>query len=272
MRLYKILLYLYPSSFRMEYGKELCRIFSERRRQARGPIWILWLWLREFVDVLFNASYAHWDILRQDLRYSARTLARSIGFTITAVVVTGLGIGATSAAFSVTDRVLLHPLPFADADRLVQLWQRTTAYPRFELSPPNFYDWRRMSASFEAMSAYTSYSWNFLAEGEPQRLDGTVVTPDFFRILAVKPLLGRIFDDADAREGAPGTVILSYSLWRAVFGGRPDILTKSVRLDNDSYAVIGVMPPDFIFPTVQESCGSRWHWELLPQRLATISI
>src|SRR5262249_14067606 len=146
------------------------------------------------------------------------------------------------------DHTLLHPLPFADSNRLVQLWQRTPVYSLFELSPPNFYDWRKRSASFEAMTAYAIYAWNFLGEGEPQRLDGCAVTPEFFRILRVQPLAGRVFNEDDVRESAPKTAILSYSLWQSVFGGRQDVLGKAIRLDNDARTVIGVMPPDFFFP------------------------
>src|SRR5262249_9814992 len=145
------------------------------------------------------------------------------------------GIGATTAAYSVVDRVLLHPLPFDHPERLVQLWQSTPAYHRIELSPPNFYDWRRMSRSFEAMSAYASYSWTFMDQGDPKRLDGTAVTPEFFNVLDVKPALGRLFKDEDGRVGVGHTVILSYSFWQDVFGGSPDVLTKTIRLDNDPY-------------------------------------
>lgn len=248
MILYNILLYLYPSSFRAEYAQELSRVFRERRRQASSPFSVLCLWLAEGKDIVVNAVGAHWEILRQDLRYTVRTLARSPGFTLTAVVVTGLGIGANTAVFSVTDRALLHPLPFADSGRLMQLWQRTSLYSRFELSPPNFYDWRKRSTSFESMAAYSSFTWNFLGQGEPQRLEGSVVTPEFFTILRVHPIAGRLFNDEDAREGAPKTVIVSHSLWRKVFGGSPDVLGKTIRLDGDSRTVIGVMPPDFLFP------------------------
>ncbi len=249
MRLYRILLYLYPAAFRSEYGEELYAVFCERRRQANNPLSIFGLWLREFFGVLFNAAYAHWDIFRQDVRYTARTLARAPGFTLTAILVTGLGIGANTAAFSTIDHVLLRPFSFPDSDRLVQLWQRNAAYARFELSPPNFYDWRRLSTSFEGLAAYSQFSWNFLGEGDPRRLEGAAVTPEFFRILGVPPLIGRTFTTDDAQPRAPRTVVLSYAFWQSVFGGRRDILGKTIRLDNDSYPVIGVMPPDFIFPT-----------------------
>ena len=248
MRLYKALLHLYPSSFRKEYEEELVRIFRERRTQMYNPLSIAYLWLSGFVDVVVNAACAHWEILRQDLRYTARTLRRAPVFALTAIVVTGLGIGANTAAFSITDRVLLRPLPFPNSDRLVQLWQRNPAYARFELSPPNFYDWRRLSTSFELMSAYATAAWNFVGEGDPQRIQGTMVTPAFFNTLDVQPLLGRTFTEQDGMDGAAGTVVLSYEMWQSVFGGRHDVLGNTIRLDNSSYTVIGVMPADFFFP------------------------
>jgi putative ABC transport system permease protein len=255
MNLFRILLYLYPASFRSEYGEELYDVFRERRRQATNPLSILAVWVHAFFDTLVNASCVHWDILRQDLRYTTRTLARVPGFTLTAIVVTGLGIGANTAAFSVIDHVLLRPFSFADSDRLVQLWQRNAAYARFELSPPNFYDWRRLSTSFEGMSAYAPFSWNFLGEGDPRRLEGSAVTPEFFQILGVQPLLGRTFTADDAKPRASLTVVLSYSFWQSVYGGRTDILGKTIRLDNNSYPVIGVMPPNFVFP---DRTGQLW--------------
>jgi hypothetical protein len=147
------LLHLYPSSFRKEYEEELLHVFRERRIQVVNPLSIAWLWLSGFVDVVFNAACAHWDILRQDLRYTKRTLLRAPAFTLTAIIITGFGIGANSSAYSITDRMLLRPLPFPNPDRLVQLWQRTPEHSRFELSPPNFYDWRRLNTSFEEMAA-----------------------------------------------------------------------------------------------------------------------
>src|SRR6185369_13759097 len=122
--------------------------------------------------------------------------------------------------FSVIDHVLLRPFSFSDSHRLVQLWQRNAIYTRFELSPPNFYDWRRLSTSFEGMSAYVPFSWNFVGEGDPRRLEGAAVTPEFFRILGVPPLIGRTFNADDSKPGTPRTVVLSYSFWQNVFGGR----------------------------------------------------
>src|SRR5262249_38320229 len=244
MRLYKALLHLYPSSFRKEYEEELVHIFRERRTKMYNPLSIALLWLSGFVEVVLNAACAHWEILRQDLRYTARTLRRAPVFALTAIIVTGLGIGANSAAFSITDRVLLRPLPFPNSNRLVQLWQRSPAYQHFELSPPNFFDLRRLSTLFLVIGAYSTFSWKLFGQGDPQRLQGTAVTPEFFRTLDVRPLIGRAFNDEDARERAPRTVILSYELWQTMFGGRLDVVTNTIRLDTDTYSVIGVMPPD----------------------------
>jgi hypothetical protein len=102
----------------LQYQTELSRIFSERRRQATNPLAIPCLWLGELIDISVNACYAHWDILRLDLRYTARTLSRAPGFALTAIIVTGLGIGATTAAFSAADHVLLRPFSFPDSNRM----------------------------------------------------------------------------------------------------------------------------------------------------------
>jgi len=248
MRLHSLLLYLYPSSFRAEYAAELAHVFHKRREQASNPIEVAFLWIREFFDVLFNAARVHWDILRQDLRYTGRTLARAPGFTLTAVLITGLGIGANTATFSITDHVLLRPLPFAEPERLVQIWQRTPSYPQIELSPPNFDDWRKSSTSFELMSAYSSDAVTFAGNDQPKRLEGASITPEFFGILRVQPAMGRLFQQDDMREEANKTVILSYAFWQSAFGGNSDILGRQTRLNDDQYTVIGIMPQDFFFP------------------------
>ena len=249
MRLYALLLHLYPKSFRREYGADMTEIFGRRRRDAAGVAARMALWAAAIVDILTSAALVHGDILGQDLRYTARTLRRAPGFALTAVLVVALGIGATTAAFSVTDFVLIRPLPFPEAGRLVKLWERTPGYSRMELSPANYRDWKRSSTSFDSIGAYSvSMSMNLLGVGDPQRLETTRVTADLFATLGVNPRLGRSFAETDDRPGAPGTVVISDHLWQSVFGADPGVVGRPITLDDQPYTVLGVMPPTFNFP------------------------
>jgi predicted permease len=259
MPYYQALLYLYPASFRAEYGGEMRALFARRQRDAGLP-GIAWLWIAVLFETVWNAAAVHWDILRQDLRYTARTLGRSPGFTATAILVIALGVGANTAAFSVTDFVLIRPLAFPDPDRLVNLWENVPRYSRMELSPANYRDWKRMSNSFESMGTLVQQPVNLIGQGEPQRLDAASVTADFFPTMQSKPLLGRIFTPAEDEPGAAGTVIVSYRLWQAEFGGEPDAIGSRLNLDGAPYTVIGVMPREFGFP---QSDTALW----IPARL-----
>jgi predicted permease len=253
MRGYRALLHLYPSSFRREYGEEMEAIFAGRRRESSGPLGALALWGEAVLDVGGNALRVHLDLLRQDLRYAVRTLLRAPGFTATVVLVAALGVGATTVAFSIADHVLVRPLPFAQSGRLVQLWQSDSegGYSRNELSPANYRDWKALSSSFESMGVYRNLSANLVGTGEPERLDGASMSAELLSVLRVRPMLGRAFAAADDREGATGTVLLSDGLWRARFGGDPDIVGQTVILDDEPHVVIGVMPPGFRFPNRQ---------------------
>ena len=248
MRIYHALLHLYPASFRAEYGEEMAAIFRARLRDAGGAAARLTIWLAILPEIVVNALAVHWDILKQDLRYAARTLRRAPGFAVTAIVVVGLGVGANTAAFSVTDFVLLRPLAFHDADRLVTIWQRSPGYSRMELSPANIRDWKQAATSFERVGIHRQMGANLIGSGEPERIVGSAISADMFPTLGVRAALGRIFADGEDSPGAPNTVILSDRLWRTVFGGDANVLGRKVVLDDQTYSVIGVMPPGFSFP------------------------
>lgn len=248
MRLYDALLHLFPKSFRIEYGEEMRDIFADRRRQALGFTATAGLWIETVFDVIPNAARVHGDILRQDLRFTLRALSRAPGFTFTAIVVAALGVGATTAAFSVTDRALIRPLPFKDPDRLVKVFQSEPGYSRFEPSPAHYRDWRQMQTSFEDIGAHSNVSMNLVSDGEALRVLGTAVTANLFPILDVRPLHGRLLGEDEDREGAAGAVLLSHGLWQTNFGGREDVVGRTIRLDEESYTVVGVMPADFVFP------------------------
>jgi predicted permease len=237
MRAYNLLLRLYPASFRNEYGEEMRLLFARRRREVTGPVTAVALYLQTIGEVIGNAVLVHLDLLGQDLRYTARMLRRAHGFA------------ATTAAFSVTDFVLLRPLPFPDPERLVKVWERSQGYGRMELSPANYRDWKTASTVFESIGTYHGLAANMLGAGEPLRVEGAAVSFDLFPTLGVQPLIGRLFLDTDDREGAAGTTLLSYRLWQTRYGGDPAVIGQQVRLDDEAYTVVGVMPREFRFPT-----------------------
>ncbi len=247
MSLYRLLLHLYPASFRNEYADEMCAVFARRLRDTSAA-GMPALWIGVLLEVLFNAAAVHADVLRQDLRYTARGLRRTPGFAATAVLVVALGVGANTAAFSLADQVLLRPLPFPHSERLVKMLETVPGYSKMELSPANYADWKRMSHSFSAMGSYTGNAVNLVGQGEPERLEITMVDDELLPTLGVQPMLGHTFTAADNREGANGTVLLSYGLWQRRFGGDPQVVGRELLLNDERSTVIGVMPPAFYFP------------------------
>ena len=262
MRLYRVLLHCYPASFRNEYGEEMARLFDERRTGASTAARLA-LWIEALRDALTTAPRVHLDMLAQDLRYTRRTLARTPGFAIAATVVMALGIGATTAVFSVTDRVLLRPLPFHAPAALVAVWENVPGYPQLEPSPANYRDWTRMAGSFAQLEAYMSYSVNMIRR-EPSRVEGIALTGDLLPMLGVQPALGRTFTAEESTLGGPEAVILSDRLWRRAFGADPAVLGQPLRLDDTTHTIVGVMPPDFYFPNreadlwVPMTLGPSW--------------
>jgi putative ABC transport system permease protein len=246
---YRALLWLYPASFREEYGREMRAIFARRWRLAPRPADRAMLVVDALADALRNAPAAHSDLLTQDVRTAWQTIRRAPGLSTTVVLVTAIGIGATTAAFAVADHVLIRPLPYKDPDRLVKIWQAPPGGGRTEASPANFRDWRDQATSFVQIAAYESSSRNFIGSGEPVRLEGASVTGDLFAMLGVAPLLGRTIALDDDRETSPPTVVLSERLWRSRFGADAGVIGRAVTLDDKVHLVIGVMPAMFEFPT-----------------------
>jgi putative ABC transport system permease protein len=245
-RFYRALLHLYPVGFRTEYCHELTRAFLQRAREYSGPLGTLRGVAIALADVVPNAAAVHREMLGQDLRYVARSLRRSPGFAITAMLVIALGVGANTAAFSLADFVLLRPLSFPEPDRLVRLWESTPGYSRMEFSPANYRDMKAMTHSFDGMAAYSDRAMSLVGSGEPRRLTIGIVTPDLLPLVGVRPLAGRLIAPEDSADAQ--VVVLSYGLWQTQFGGDPRIIGSVVKLDETQYTVIGVMPPSFAFP------------------------
>jgi len=188
------------------------------------------------------------DLVR-DFRYAARSLARSPGFTVVAVAVLALGIGATSAIFSLVSAVWLRPLPFADAERIVTLWvdlTRVGGPETVNIAPANFVDWQERSHSFESMSALEPMDFNLTGDGgEPERLAGLRASPNLFETIGLMPILGRTFT---ADDDANDPVVISEGFWLRRLGGDPAAVGRTITLDGSPHLVVGVVPRDFRFP------------------------
>jgi putative ABC transport system permease protein len=188
--------------------------------------------------------------LLQDLRYSIRLLTKHPGFTAVMTLTLALGIGANSAMFSVINAVLLRPLPYKDAERIVTLWE-SNAQPgldRTEVSPPNFVDWSTQSRSFEQMAAFRYWGFVFTGTGEPERLRGARVSASLFPLLGVQASQGRIFLPEEDRFGNNRVVLLSHGLWQRRFGALFNVVGQTLILNGESYTVIGVLPTSFRLP------------------------
>lgn len=183
--------------------------------------------------------------LWQDLRYGIRTILRQPGFAAIAVLTLALGIGPITAIFTLAHAVLLKPLPFKDPERLVRVWKNTGN----SASVPDFVDWRDQNQVCEQMGTFSIYSvFNLVGEGEPEAIQGSVVSADMLTALGVEPLLGRLFLPNEDKPGASPVVVLSHTLWQQRFGGDPNIIGRTLTFNAQPYTVIGVMPKGFEFP------------------------
>jgi len=210
----------------------------------------------------------------RDLAYAARTLVRTPGFAVMAILVMALGIGANSALFTVVHSVLLKPLPFPEPDRLVMLYERTTdgKYPFNVIAPGIYAEWEKQSHSFERMAMFGSNSYNLSSDSGQlaERIESAQVAAQFFPALGVKAQFGRVFDASDDSQQAEATVILSWGLWKRRYGSDPAILGRKIILNGKPYTVIGIMPSWFAYPDAQTQVWTALHHEVLPRDLTPL--
>ncbi len=183
--------------------------------------------------------------LFQDLRYATRQLRKSPMFTLVAVTTLALGIAANTAVFSVVDQVLLHPLPYPDSDRIVKVSQTVEGLPSYDASPANYLDWVSQNHVFAEMAASHGWQGSLSVGDRPERVKGTMTTPNFFPLFGVRPILGRGFEVSDARPGNDHVVVLGYGLWQRYFAADRAIVGRDIHLNGEQYTVVGVMPPNF---------------------------
>jgi putative ABC transport system permease protein len=204
-------------------------------------------------DVLEAGWEAALEGFLQDVRFGARMLSKNLGFTTVAVLALALGIGANTAMFSVIEAVLLRPLPYSDAQRIMRVastWGRGGTLTSYTSSPPDFFDWRDQNRTFASMFAFYRGESALTGRGDARRVRVLNATVGIFSTLRAHPGLGREFHSDENRNGANHVAVLSYGFWQAEFGGSPDAIGKSIQLDSEPYTIIGVMPAEFRFPLV----------------------
>ncbi|HKM91829.1 MAG TPA: ABC transporter permease [Candidatus Acidoferrales bacterium] len=186
--------------------------------------------------------------LLQDFRYAARTLARSRGVTLLVVLTLALGIGATTAIFSVVYSVLLRALPYADPDRIMAVFEVTSKGRPSRLADPNFDDFRDQNHSFQAMAKYIDDIVSVSGASQPTRTTVAAVTPDFLKVFRVQPIIGRDFSAGDNKKGAVPTVLVSFGYWKQYLGASEDLSQSRLKINNEVFSIIGVLPAGFQFP------------------------
>ena len=273
LRVYRrILATLLPSRFHARFGHQMLAVFAELESEARlrhGRLGAIVALLSEIPGLVRLAARERsaervqsrhlpdvaprkgnvLESLLQDLRFAARSLRRSPGFTLVATLTLALGVGANTAIFSVVDGVLLRPLPVRDPARLVAVGEQSASAGPGNVSvtsPANLYDWQR-SARSTRIAGFASVSGTIMAHGEPQMLVGTQSIGGILPLLGVPPMLGRLITDADEQPGAQPAIVLSYATWRDLFGEDRGAVGKTITVNGTSRTVVGVMPPTFSF-------------------------
>jgi putative ABC transport system permease protein len=276
-RRFRMLLRLLPAEFRGDYGPEMEQVFAEQRADAarHGDQMGVWrLWWETAKGVFLTAPREHLSMLRQDAAFALRMMRKNLGFTVAAIVVLGLGIGANTAIFSVVNAVLWKPLPYEHGERLLLLNQRTTGEGGSIgfCSVPEMNDYRRQNRSMDGIVEYHNMQFILLGRSEPERVETGVVSWNFFDLFGVKALAGRLFEPDDEKPGAPAVLLLSYEYWQRSFGGDLTVVGKTFRMNDKLHTVIGVLPPfpqypqenDVYMPSV--ACPFRSDTKLIANR------
>src|SRR5262252_2008775 len=219
----------------------------------RNKLALLWHSLGAFMDALWLQPRRMEDEMFQDLRFGARMMAKNPGFTTIVIFTLALGIGANTAIFSVVNGVLLRPLPYADADRLIVIKEHRPDGRPSQVTPANFLDWRAQNTVFSEMAATFTRPVNLIGANEAERVTLTNASASLFQLLGAQPVLGRAFLPEEEQAGHEPVVIIGHGLWRRRFGSEPSVLGKRITLDGRNYSVIGVAPPGFDWPYKTEA-------------------
>jgi predicted permease len=295
MNIYRILLFAFPRQVRRQFGEDMVDMFRAQLLEARNTgrsrarLWIL-----AIADAIVHgvgqrmertaaarrtvlAGLRRWRwwmfAIGQDLRYARRLFTGQPGVTFIAVLTLALGIGANTAIFSAVDAVLLRPLPYADPDQLVMVWEKRAAEGVLDnvVAPADYVDWEKLNTVFSSIAAMTPITADLTGAGEPVRLSAGGVSPAFFDVLQVRPALGRSFAAEEGIVGRHRVVVLSHELWRDRFGSDPSIVGRKILLNAIPHEVIGILPDSFVFPDDTIELWAPLAFEGVPQPLSRAS-
>ncbi len=280
-RLLELLLRGAPEPFRRRYGAEVLAVHEERRR-GRGLLARSWFGASEMLGLALTVVRLRLggieepgrtrkggapvlESILQDLRFAGRTLRRNPGFTAAAVAVLALGIGANTAIFSAANAFLFRPLPFAEADRLVMIYETN---PEFgwtdtQAAPANVLDWREQVEAFEDVAIYSEFTERapWVRDGEPELAGVNNVSGNFFSVLGVRPVVGRGFTWDETWDGNDDVVVLSHAFWVSRFGADPGVVGRTLTFGTSTVEVVGVAPEGFGFPDPEIDMWSPWGWD-----------
>lgn len=186
------------------------------------------------------------SVLIQDVRYGLRMLGKHPGFTAVAVLTLALGIGANTTIFTAVNAILLRPLPYPQADRLVEILEAARRESPSVVAYPDFLDWQQLTKGLADMAAYQLATFNLTGADEPERVPGLRITANFFRTLGVKPALGRDFLAEEDEPGGSAVLLLTHRLWERRFGADPAVIGRTVPLNGSGHVVVGVLPPGVV--------------------------
>ena len=243
-RVYRRLLRLYPRDFSDDYADEMTHLYRDRVRGEGATS----VWLALVADLARTAPREQISTLVQDVRHAWRTWRRTPVLALAAVLTLALGVGANTAVFSVVHGVLLRPLPYPDADRLVEVFEDNTRAgggPFFRVSLLNYLSWVERARSFDALAAFNGRDFTVTEHGDPERILGSAITASLFKVLGVAPIVGRPLSAEDEQPGAAPVAVLAESLWVRGFGGDRSVVGRSIVLNGTPHRIVGVVPAVF---------------------------
>jgi putative ABC transport system permease protein len=275
--LYRQLLVAYPAPFRHEFAGEMIAAFRARcveETSRAGWLGLAQIWIETIPDTAVSAAKEHYFMLAQEIRFAARVLAKSPGFAAAAVACLALGIGASTAIFSIVNAVLLKPLPYRDSRNFIRVYTEFRSptgevrFPSFAASPPEFRNLQAQNSVWNQLEAWSTGTATLSTGSQPTRIAAAFISGGMMSMLGAQPRLGRAITPADDQPGKLVTVLISDGLWKRAFGRDQTIVNKQIVLNGAKAVVAGVMPPGFEFPPGAREPMDAWvPLQLTPQNM-----